>query len=76
MLNENKYLIVSFFSKETGCDDEKPDDHADIELIKIQKDDSNNLQDCKKSCNSTTWGPQAIHITNGNDNNFFFNQHQ
>ena len=78
MLNEYKYLIVTFFI-ETGCDDAKPDDHADIEL-KIPNDNSNNLCDCEKSCNinnkSIPWGSGAIHITNGNDNNFFFNQHQ
>ena len=63
-------------SKESGCDDTDPDNHANIELTKIDPDDdSNNLCNCEKSCHSKAWYSRAIHITNGNEN-VFINQHQ
>ena len=65
-------------SKENGCvsNDLNPDDHANIEVRIHPNDDSNNLCECDKSCRSIEWGSRAIPITNGNDNNFFVNQHQ
>ena len=63
-------------SKESGCDDTDPDNHANIELTKIDPDDdSNNLCNCEKSCHSYAWHSRTIHITNGNKN-VFVNQHQ